>query len=204
MQLVSSITIVLAATSSCANAFAPSNPLSTRGVASSSDSNNSLSMGLQVGDSFPTGSLKQIGASGKKSVIYFYGADDAPSCKKQNSGFAAQLSEFQLAGAAVIGVRNGAGVKGDNDEITQSLVVDEDDEIRNEIGIAKDLFGLLGGRETYVVEKDGTVGFVFNSQFKPEDHVSKSLEYVESTQVVSGGSGGGFKLPDFGAFFNKE
>ena len=32
----------------------------------------------------------------------------------------------------------------------------QDDEIRNEIGIPKDLF-VLGGRETYVVDKDGTV-----------------------------------------------
>jgi len=94
-------------------------------------------------------------------------------------------------------------VKDSAGDITQSLVVDEDDAIRTEIGIAKDLFGLLGGRETYVVEKDGTVGFVFNSQFKPEDHVSKALEYVESTQAVSGGGGGGFQFPDLGALFSK-
>merc|ERR1712113_796474 len=85
------------------------------------------------------------------------------------------------AGVKVIGVRNEAGVK-DYADVSQTLVIDEDDEIRNEIGIAKDLFGLLGGRETYVVEKDGTVGFVFNSQFKPEEHVSKSLEYAESNK----------------------
>merc|ERR1719157_166674 len=107
--------------------------------------------------------------------------------KKQNSAFSSNLSDFKSAGVNVIGVRNEARVK-DSGDVSQTLVVDEGDAIRNEIGIDKDLFGLLGGRETYVVGKDGTVGFVFNSQFKPEDHVSKALDYVEST-AASGGSG---------------
>ena len=32
----------------------------------------------------------------------------------------------------------------------QKFVVDANDEVRNEIGIKKDFFGALGGRETYV------------------------------------------------------
>lgn len=154
-------------------------------------------MGLAVGESFPKNALQKFGANGKKSVIYFYGADDAPSCKKQTAAFNDRADEFKKVGAIIIGVRNEAGVKNTPD-VTQKLVVDEGDEVRNEIGIAKDLFGLLGGRETYVVGKDGTVEFVFNDQFKPEDHVSKSLEHLEST--ASTGSSGGF---DIGSFFNK-
>ena len=127
--------------------------------------------------------LKKWGVSGKKAVIYFYGADDAPSCKKQNSAFDEQLEAFSKAGATVVGVRNEKGAK--NSSVGQKLVVDEGDAVRNEIGIAKDLFGLLGGRETYVVGKDGKVEFVFNSQFAPEDHVAKALNYVESTAVAS-------------------
>mmetsp|Transcript_22516 Transcript_22516/g.25965 ORF Transcript_22516/g.25965 Transcript_22516/m.25965 type:complete len:186 (+) Transcript_22516:220-777(+) len=156
---------------------------------------SSLSMGLKVGDSFPKDALKKFGASGKKSVIFFFGSDDSPSCKKQNSAFDEQAADFKKAGATVIGVRNEAGAKNTPD-VAQTLVIDESDAVRNEIGIAKDLFGLLGGRETYVVGKDGTVGFVFNDQFKPEDHVSKALAYVEST-AASGGSGGF----DLGSFF---
>jgi len=200
MKVVSSIAVVLASTSSCVNAFAPSTSLPTKGTIVSADSSNSLSMGLTVGDSFPASALKKIGASGKKSVIYFYGADDAPSCKKQNSAFNNELSSFKSAGVSVIGVRNEKGVK-EADGLLQNLVVDESDEIRNEIGIGKDLFGLLGGRETYVVGKDGTVGFVFNSQFKPEDHVSGALEYVEST--IDEDKGNGFQFPDLASLFSK-
>eukprot|EP00549_Striatella_unipunctata_P023918 CAMPEP_0118695330 /NCGR_PEP_ID=MMETSP0800-20121206/13114_1 /TAXON_ID=210618 ORGANISM="Striatella unipunctata, Strain CCMP2910" /NCGR_SAMPLE_ID=MMETSP0800 /ASSEMBLY_ACC=CAM_ASM_000638 /LENGTH=144 /DNA_ID=CAMNT_0006594085 /DNA_START=161 /DNA_END=595 /DNA_ORIENTATION=- len=135
-------------------------------------------MGLEVGDSFPTTALKTWGVSGKNAVIYFYGADDAPSCKKQNSAFDSKFDDFKSAGVAVVGVRNGPGAKGV--EVSQKLVVDEEDAVRNEIGIEKDFFGFLGGRETYVVNSKGVVEFVFNSQFAPEDHVEKSLEYAST------------------------
>lgn len=85
-------------------------------------------------------------SQGKNSVVFFYGADSAPSCSKQIEAFDSSLSEFQSAGATVVGVRNekGATLEGKN----VKLVVDEGDELRKELGIKEDLFGLLGGRET--------------------------------------------------------
>ena len=80
---------------------------------------------------------------------------------------------------AVVGVRNAAGVK-EGTDASFSLVVDEDDSIREEIGIEKDLFGLLGGRETYVLDASGTVVSVHNNQFDPQSHVKVALEAVES------------------------
>ena len=79
----------------------------------------------------------------------------------------------------VVGIRNDAGVKdGFADEYAQSFYVDAGDEIRKEIEIPGDLFGLLGGRETYVVDKDGTVCMVFNGQLNPEKHVEAAREAV--------------------------
>ena len=62
-------------------------------------------------------------------------------------------------------------------------------EIRNEIGIPKDLF-VLGGRETYVVDKDGTVMMVFNGQLNPEKHVEAASAAVADLPK----GGGGFDL----------
>ena len=74
---------------------------------------------------------------------------------KQAEGFDAASGDF--GGVTVVGIRNDKGVKdGFADKYAQQFYVDVDDEIRNEIGIPKDLF-VLGGRETYVVDKDGTV-----------------------------------------------
>lgn len=162
-------------------------------------------MGLAVGDKFPADALKKIGVSGKKSVLFFYvsagmpcdmgsrcaflansprivardvqGADDAPSCSKELKAFDEVLDSFASSGVSVVGVRNAAGAKGS--ETAVKLVVDEDDAIRTEIGIEKDLFGLLGGRETYVLDASGSVVSVFNSQFDPEAHVKTALAAVE-------------------------
>ena len=109
-------------------------------------------------------------------MVYFFGADDAPSCSKQNSAFDSALPDFKSRGFSVVGVRNAAGAKGS--DVSQRLVVDDDDELRNEIGIPKDFF-LLGGRETYVLNAKGEVEMVFNSQFEPEKHVERSLAMAE-------------------------
>ena len=78
-----------------------------------------------------------------------------------------------------MGIRNDKGIKeGFADKYAQSFFVDEGDAIRKEIEIPGDLFGLLGGRETYVVDKDGTVQMVFNGQLNPEAHVEAAKEAV--------------------------
>ena len=37
-------------------------------------------MSVAVGEQFPAGALSKIGVAGKPAVLYFYGADEAPSC----------------------------------------------------------------------------------------------------------------------------
>ena len=46
-----------------------------------------------------------------QSVVFFYGADDAPSCSKQIMAMDAALPEFDDLGAKVAGCGNPAGVK---------------------------------------------------------------------------------------------
>lgn len=147
-------------------------------VASAASRTSTVSMGLSVGDKFPASALQTCGVSGKKAVVFFFGADDAPSCSKEISAFDAAAAEFKDAGVAIVGVRNAAGVKEGTDAAV-TLVVDEGDAMRTEIGIEKDLFGLLGGRETYVLDSSGTVASVHNNQFDPQSHVTTALAAVD-------------------------
>ena len=39
---------------------------------------------------------------------------------------------------------------------------------QNPLAVLQDLLGLLEGRETYVIAKDGEVKLIFNDQFGPE------------------------------------
>merc|ERR1719224_382514 len=66
---------------------------------------------LAVGEKFPASALSTCGVTGKKAVVFFYGADDAPSCSKEISAFDAAAAEFKDAVVTVVGVRNAKGVK---------------------------------------------------------------------------------------------
>lgn len=47
-------------------------------------------------------------------------------------------------------------------------------------GVPKDFLGLLEGRQTYVIGKDGVVKAVYNNQFDPESHVEEALKALQS------------------------
>ena len=52
---------------------------------------SAVRMGLAVGEKFPA--PKSWGISGKKAVVFFYGADDAPSCSKDHVDLPPLLDE---------------------------------------------------------------------------------------------------------------
>ncbi|CAL8467480.1 g7018 [Coccomyxa elongata] len=146
---------------------------------------------VKVGDKAPDFSLKDQsgktvklssfqGIFGKPVVLYFYPADGSPGCTRQAKAFKDAIGEFKRAGAAVVGV-SGDSVdshikfKGELD-LPFQLLADEGNEVRKEYGVTKDLLGLLEGRQTYVIGKDGIVKLVFNNQFEPEKHVDEALK----------------------------
>jgi peroxiredoxin Q/BCP len=57
------------------------------------------------------------------------------------------------------------------------LAADDDGQVRRAFGVPKSM-GLLPGRVTYVVDKEGIVRHVFSSQFSAERHVEEALEVV--------------------------
>ena len=119
-----------------------------------------------------------------QSVVFFYGADDAPSCSKQIMAMDSALPEFDAMGVKVVGVRNPAGVKLEDDPDRLTLMVDEDDAIRNELEIPKDFF-VLGGRQSYVIDAAGTVTCVHNNQFDTDSHVDVTLEAASELPAAS-------------------
>jgi thioredoxin-dependent peroxiredoxin len=114
-------------------------------------------------------------------VLYFYPKDETPGCTKQACAFRDAYEDFVKAGAAVI------GVSGDSSESHQAfasghrlpflLLADRDGSLRKAFGVPKTL-GVLPGRVTYVIDRDGIVRHVFSSQFQAERHVAEALEIV--------------------------
>ena len=148
-------------------------------------------MAIKVGDPAPDFTLaSQSGAlvslndfRGKKSVVvYFYPKDDTPGCTTESCAFRDQYEVFQTVGAEVI------GISADSPESHQrfstkyqlpfTLLSDTGNQVRKLYGVPA-TFGLLPGRVTYVIDKDGVVQNIFNSQFNFKGHVEESLKILQ-------------------------
>ena len=143
-----------------------------------------LRMGLSKGAQFPADALDKFGVTGEKAVIFFFGQDDAPSCSKQIAAFDASFGAFADAGVKIVGIRSNAfaltryPVKSGSAKV--NFVVDENDAVRKQIDIKADMFGFLGGRETYVVDARGKVAAVHNAQLDVESHVTVALDAIKT------------------------
>ena len=68
------------------------------------------------------------------------------------------------------------------------LISDEDGSLRKAFGVPKTL-AILPGRVTYVIDREGTVRHVFNSQLNAGRHVSESLETLVFWRILQGAFG---------------
>ena len=147
---------------------------------------------IEVGSVVPSFSLKDQNGKdfdidlvkGKKNlVIYFYPKDDTPGCTKEACSFRDQFDVFSSADALIIGI-SAQSVKSHLDfarkyRLNFTLLSDADNRVRKLFGVPTDLFGLLPGRVTYIVNKEGKVVFVFNSQLKAEKHIEEALRILK-------------------------
>ncbi len=118
-------------------------------------------------------------------VIFFYPKDGTPGCTKEACSFRDAYERFTDAGAVVIGI---SGDSADSHRkfaaqhrLPFHLVSDPKGEIRKAFGVPRTM-GLLPGRVTYVIDRQGIVRLVFNSQLDAEGHVSRALDVVEQLQ----------------------
>ncbi len=144
---------------------------------------------LEIGSYLPIFSLPEENGKlfdintllGKKNlVIYFYPKDDTPGCTKEACKFRDSYEAFSDAGAVVIGISS------DNAEshrkfiekyhLNFTLLSDIDGKVRKQFGVSSNLMGMIDGRVTYVVNKQGVVVHIFNSQSEAERHVTEALK----------------------------
>lgn len=148
-------------------------------------------MELQIGDQCPIFSLQDQNDQtlhiqeiiGKKNlVIYFYPKDDTPGCTKEACSFRDSHEEFKDLGCEVIGISSDS-VKdhkkfAEKHRLTYTLLADTKKEVRKMFGVPGNLFGLLPGRVTYIIDKTGIIKGVYNSQTDPLGHIKNALATV--------------------------
>jgi thioredoxin-dependent peroxiredoxin len=117
---------------------------------------------------------------GKKNiVIYFYPKDDSPGCTKEACSFRDQYEIFKEVDAEILGISSDdvASHKrfAGKHRLPYTLLSDENNEVHKLFGVPSNLLGLIPGRVTYIVNKQGMVIHIFNSQREAEKHIEESI-----------------------------
>ena len=60
-----------------------------------------------------------------------------------------------------------------------TLLSDEKNKARKLLGVPGSMFGLLPGRVTYVIDENGVVKHVFDSQLQAKQHVREAMEHLQ-------------------------
>jgi peroxiredoxin Q/BCP len=141
---------------------------------------------VKVGDKAPDFTLpSQMGDNvmlseffGKKNVVlYFYPKDETPGCTREACSFRDSYQELASLGAEVLGV-SGQSVESHKSFATHYglqfiLLSDKDNKARELYGVPSTM-GLIPGRVTYIIDKQGVVRHVFSSQTQAERHVEEA------------------------------
>jgi peroxiredoxin Q/BCP len=116
-------------------------------------------------------------------VLYFYPRDETPGCTAEACAFRDSYEDFQEAGAEVVGVSSDSVDShrsfAAGHQLPFVLLSDAGGALRKRYGVPSTL-GLLDGRVTYVIDRDGTVRHAFSSQIRTRRHHREALATIRS------------------------
>jgi peroxiredoxin Q/BCP len=156
-------------------------------------------MTLSVGDRAPdftlpsaTGSqvtLSSLLAKGPV-VVFFYPRDDSPGCTVEACAFRDTYQEFVQAGVEVVGISSDAVEShrafAGKFQLPMTLLSDAGGAVRARYGV-KATLGLIPGRATFVVGRDGVIRHVLVSQLRFDAHSREALAAVKRLGALSHG-----------------
>jgi len=146
-----------------------------------------LKAGEKVPDfSLPSQDGKEVRLSDllrdKNVVLYFYPKDRSQGCTRQACAFRDAYEVFKDLGAEVVGI-SGDGVDSHQDfstkfELPFVLLSDKGGKVRKLFGVGTTL-GILPGRVTFIIDREGTIRHVFSSQARFTKHIEVALEILK-------------------------
>jgi peroxiredoxin Q/BCP len=117
-------------------------------------------------------------------VLFFYPKDETPGCTAEVCSFRDASSEFLAAGAVVVGVSSDDRASHrrfvDKHSLPYPLLTDEGGALRKTLGVPRAMFGMLDGRVTYVIDRDGVLRHRFDAMLRATKHVDEALATVKA------------------------
>lgn len=150
---------------------------------------------VQIGDKAPdftlqssmgeTVSLSQFHKK-KYVIIFFYPMDESPVCSRQAEAFRDNYEAFKKMDAEVIGISSQSVEShkqfAKHHNLPYILLSDSKNNVRKLYGVSTSL-GIVPGRVTYVIDKEGKVLHVFSSQLQPAKHAEEALRALKETPL---------------------
>ena len=115
-------------------------------------------------------------------VLYFYPKDFTRGCTAETRTFGENYDKILELGAEVMGISS--DTVGSHREFASEcgarfiLLADEGGKVRKLYGVKPSL-GLIPGRATYVIDRQGVVRHVFSSQMDARRHVEEAVSALQ-------------------------
>lgn len=119
-------------------------------------------------------------------VLYFYPRDETLGCTIEACGFRDRYPEFRECGAIVAGISPDAPDShrrfAAKHHLPFTLLSDPEQKVFALYGV-EDLLGLLPGRETFVMDREGIVCYRVAAHLQPRKHVREALAAVKRLRL---------------------
>ena len=150
-------------------------------------------MSISIGDTCPSFSLQnqngqtiniQEYIGSKNLIIYFYPKDNTPGCTKEACSFRDAMQDLNNLDCEVFGISADSVAShkkfANQFRLTFNLLSDIGNEVRKSFKVPANLFGLIPGRVTYIVNKEGEIVHIINNQMNPDKHIEETIKTITS------------------------
>lgn len=132
------------------------------------------------------GNLIQLSSFQNEQILvcYFYPKDHTPGCTLEACEFRNEWQGFEKYNVKVFGI-SADGEKSHQrfkakHKLPFSLLSDKNHVAEKAFGVPRNLFGLLPGRVTFVIDKQGVIQHVFDSALHATRHPHEALKIIRT------------------------
>ncbi len=122
----------------------------------------------------------------KYLVLFFFPNDFLPGCGFHKQSFIELLNYLPTSKFKIIGINRNVSNRpiqySKNKKNSFTLLTDKDGVVTDLFDARFELFGLLPGRNTFIVDKQGFIRYKFSSPLRLKQHINKTL-FIQNTSL---------------------